>query len=298
MLPAWAATPNDFFEQRVRPVLANHCFACHTKTALGGLRLDSREAVLRGGKSGPAVLPGKSSESLLMQAVEQRHAKLKMPPTEKLSPEQIDGLRQWIDSGLPWPETKAASPSHTFWSLQPVRKPSSAGGIDALLQVERTKAGLKANPPADRRTLIRRLSFDLIGLPPTPEEITAFLNDRSPNAYEKVVDRLLASPHYGERWARHWLDLARYSDGQQAAREDTPYPNAFRYRDWVIEAFNKDLPYDTFVKAQLAADQLNDTALLPALGFQTLGESDNDRVDVTTRVFLGLTVGCAQCHDH
>jgi hypothetical protein len=298
ILPAWAATPNDFFEQRVRPVLANHCFGCHTKTALGGLRLDSREALLKGGKSGAAAIPGKASESLLIQAVEHRHAKLKMPPTEKLSAEQVDSLRQWIDAGLTWPETKTAAPSNSFWSLQPVRKPATSGGIDSLLQAERAKAGLKANLPADRRTLIRRLSFDLIGLPPTPEEITAFVNDRSLNANEKVVDRLLASPHYGERWARHWLDLARYSDGQQAAREDTPYPNAFRYRDWVIEAFNKDLPYDTFVKAQLAADQLNDTALLPALGFQTLGESNNDRVDVTTRVFLGLTVGCAQCHDH
>jgi len=298
ILPAWAATPNDFFEQSVRPILADHCFACHTKAALGGLRLDSREAVLRGGKSGPAALPGKSSESLLLQAVEHRHAKLKMPPTEKLAPEQIDSLRQWIDSGLPWPEAKTAAAAQTLWSLQPVRKPATSGGIDAFLQAQRLKAGLKANPSADRRTLIRRLSFDLIGLPPTPEEITAFVNDRSPNAYEKVVDRLLASPHYGERWARHWLDLARYSDGKQAAREDTPYPNAFRYRDWVVDAFNKDLPYDTFVKAQLAADHLNDTALLPALGFQTLGESDNDRVDVTTRVFLGFTVGCAQCHDH
>lgn len=298
LLPAWAATPNDFFEQRVRPVLANHCFGCHTKTALGGLRLDSRDAVLKGGKLGAAAVPGKASESLLLQAVEHRHAKLKMPPTGKLTPEQVADLRQWIDGGLLWPETKAAAPSPTFWSLQPVRKPATAGGIDAFLEAGRVQAGLRANPRADRRTLIRRLSFDLVGLPPTPEEIAAFVADRSPNAWEKVVDRLLASPHYGERWARHWLDLARYSDGKQAAREDTPYPNAFRYRDWVVEAFNKDLPYDTFVKAQLAADHMNDTALLPALGFQTLGESDNDRVDVTTRVFMGLTVGCAQCHDH
>jgi hypothetical protein len=192
-----------------------------------------------------------------------------------------------------------------FWSFQRVKKPSPPDlpgtAIDRFLLAKMQAAGLKPAPPADKRTLIRRVTLDLIGLPPTPEEVEAFVADRSPDAFPKVVDRLLASPHYGERWARHWLDLARYSDGREGARDDDPYPNAFRYRDWVIEALNNDMPYDTFVKAQIAADRMPEPvrkSLLPALGFQTLGESDNDRVDVTTRVFLGLTVGCAQCHDH
>jgi hypothetical protein len=161
--------------------------------------------------------------------------------------------------------------------------------------------GVAPAPRAGKRTLIRRVTFDLIGLPPTPQEVSAFLADDSPGAFAKVVDRLLASPHYGERWGRYWLDLARYSDGRQGARDDTPYANAFRYRDWVIGAFNRDLPYDIFLKAQIAADLMPAPAnreLLPGLGFQTLGESNADRVDVTTRAFLGLTVGCAQCHDH
>ena len=158
---------------------------------------------------------------------------------------------------------------------------------------------MKPVQPADRRTLIRRVTFDLTGLPPTPDEVDAFVSDRSPGAYAKVVDRLLASPHYGERWARHWLDLARYADGDLGASKDAPFPNAYRYRDWVVRALNADMPYDLFVKAQLAADLLPDNQdLLPALGFHALGEKGDDRVDVTTRVFLGLTAGCAQCHDH
>lgn len=304
---------------RVRPVLARNCFACHTNSALGGLRLDSREGLLKGGKSGPAIVPGKASESLLIAAVQRTHPRLKMPPQGSLQTDEIADLKQWVDEGAIWashPQAKMVARSITpeqrsFWSFQPVKKPAlpvlpkgkewPATDIDRFLLVKMQAAGLKPAPPADKRTLIRRVTLDLIGLPPTPEEVKAFLADRSPDAFEKVVDRLLSSPHYGERWARHWLDLARYSDGRSGARDDDPYPNAFRYRDWVIEALNNDLSYDLFIKAQIAADQMPEAqrkSLLPGLGFQTLGESDNDRVDVTTRVFLGLTVGCAQCHDH
>jgi hypothetical protein len=196
----------------------------------------------------------------------------------------------------------------SFWSFQPVHKPVvprpkdetwSKTAIDRFLLARLETEGLRPAKGTDKRTLLRRVTFDLTGLPPTPEEVSTFLADYSRDAYPKVVDRLLASPRYGERWARHWLDLARYSDGKQGARDDTPYANAFRYRE--IDAFNKDMPYDVFVKAQIAADQMPTPAresMLPGLGFQTVGESDADRVDVTTRVFLGLTVACAQCHDH
>ena len=171
--------------------------------------------------------------------------------------------------------------------------------IDRFILAKLESEGLKPVRPADRRALIRRVTFDLTGLPPTPDEVDAFVADRSPDAFAKVVDRLLASPHYGERQARHWLDLARYADGNLGASKDTPYPNAYRYRDWVIRAFNQDMPYDLFVKAQLAADLLpNNQELLPALGFHALGGNADERVDVTTRGLLGLTVGCAQCHDH
>ncbi|MEO7653161.1 MAG: DUF1549 domain-containing protein, partial [Bryobacteraceae bacterium] len=309
----------DFFEMKVRPVLARNCFSCHTNTELGGLRLDSAERMLKGGKSGPAIVPGKASDSLLIQAVEQTHARVKMPPQAKLKPEELAGLRKWVDDGAKWPLQSAAAPAarpvitaeqRAFWSFQPVRRPDvprtrnrkwAKTGIDRFLLARLEAEGLAPANAANKYTLIRRVTFDLTGLPPTPDEVSAFIADQSANAFAKIVERLLASPHYGERWARHWLDLARYSDGKQAARVDTPYPNAFRYRDWVIDAFNKDLPYDVFVKAQIAADLMPSSVrepLLPALGFQTIGESDNDRVDVNTRVFLGLTVGCAQCHDH
>ncbi len=298
-----------FFETKVRPVLAKNCYACHTKSEMGGLRLDSRENLLKGGKSGPAIIAGIPNESLLLKAVEHRQPQLKMPPSAKLKVEEIADLRQWIAAGAVFPKTPAAASldPRSFWSFQPLRKtPPPAvkhaawphNDLDRFLLARMEAGGLNPSPKADRRTLLRRVTFDLIGLPPTPAETTAFLTDQSNDAFAKVVDRLLASPHYGERWARHWLDLARYSDGQQGARDDDPYPNAFRYRDWVVEALNRDLPYDLFLKAQIAADALPDKSLLPALGFQTIGESDNDRLDVTTRAMLGLTVGCAQCHDH
>ena len=289
---ALAGKDAAFFETRIRPVLAKHCYSCHGQTATAGLRLDSRASMLRGGKSGPAIVPGKAEESLLVAAV----ASAKMPPGRKLDEKEVADLREWVRDGAAWPEERGAG-GKELWSLRPVKKPA-AGGIDELIVARLRAEGLEQGRMADRRTLLRRATFDLTGLPPTPEEMRAFLADESPNAFAKVVDRLLGSPRYGERWARYWLDVARYSDGAQGARDDDPYPNAWRYRDWVVQALNDDLPYNEFVRAQLAADQLPRKKHLAALGFLTIGESDNDRVDVTTRAFLGFTVGCAQCHDH
>ncbi len=285
---------SDFFEMRVRPVLAKNCFACHTKSKMGGLDLSSRAGMLAGGKSGPAVRPGSPDESLLIKAVRHADGKLKMPPTGgKLSESEIADLAAWVRDGAVWPEKAAvaAAPAEQWWSLQPVAEPKQKS-IDLILKT--------AGKVADRRTLLRRVTYDLIGLPPTAAEVDAFVADKSPDAYAKVVDRLLASPHYGERWARHWLDVARYSDDKLAPEFDVPRPNSHFYRDWVIEAFNKDLPYDTFVKAHLAADLMDGRKdLLPALGMYGLSpEFQDDRVDVTTRGFLAMTVACAQCHDH
>jgi hypothetical protein len=314
---ALAQTPVEFFESRVRPVLSKNCFACHTGSKLGGLQLDTREHLLKGGNSGPAVVPGQPEKSLLILAVQRTHERIKMPPAGKLSDEEIAGLTAWVKMGAVWPsESVAAKPAgyvitpeqRAFWSFQPVRKPAvpvvrdtrwAQTTIDRFILAKLESEGLKPVRRADRRALIRRVTLDLIGLPPAPGEVDAFVADRSPDAWTKVVDRLLASPHYGERWARHWLDLARYADGKLGASKDKPYPNAYRYRDWMIRAFNSDMPYDRFLKAQLAADQLPDNQdLLPALGFLSLGDDANERLDVTTRSLLGLTVGCAQCHDH
>ncbi|MBL8230667.1 MAG: PSD1 domain-containing protein [Bryobacterales bacterium] len=301
----------EFFETKIRPIFAGNCYGCHAQTAMGGLRLDSREAAMRGGSSGAVIVPGKAAESVLVQAVRRTHAKLKMPPAAPLKPEEVALLEKWVERGAHYPDapSPAKVPSSSFWSFQPLGSIAAPGGktpvedgktpVDGLLQAKR--GNLRANPAADRSTLIRRVTLDLTGLPPTPEEVDAFLEDKSPDAFRKVVDRLLASPHFGERWARHWLDLARYSDGLLAAGVDTPLPNAYRYRDWVVSAFNKDMPYDTFVKAQIAADLLPENArepLMGGLGFQAIANDANDQVDVTTKVFLGLTVGCAQCHDH
>lgn len=317
---AAAADEREEFEMKVRPLLARNCYACHTDARMGGLRLDSREAIVAGGKSGPAITAGDPEKSLLIDAVTHKRASLKMPPSGALKAEEIAILSTWIKTGAYWPvnagNTGRARGSITaeqraFWSFQPVKEPAlpvlrdMAGvqsPVDRFVLARLEAKGLKPAPPAARRTLIRRASLDLTGLPPAPEEVEAFEADRSPDAFAKVVDRLLASPRYGERWGRHWLDVARYADDKLNSTEDEPYANAFRYRNWVIGAFNDDMPYDTFLKAQIAGDQMpseDPMKFLPGLGFFALSpEFQDERVDALSRGFLGLTVACAQCHDH
>jgi len=318
---AHTADTGEFFESKVRPVLAKNCYPCHTDARSGGLRLDSAEALQKGGKSGPPIVPGKPDESLLIQAIRQTHERIKMPPGGKLKDEEIAAIVQWVQAGAVWPPSAApapAAPAYTitaqqraFWAFQPVRKPAvppvkntsfARSAIDHFVLANLEAKGLQPAHPADKLVLIRRATIDLTGLPPTPEEVDAFLADRSPNAFATVVDRLLASPRYGERWGRYWLDVARYSDDKLNSTEEEPYPNAFRYRDWVIQAFNRDMPYDLFVKAQIAGDLLASGDPLqyqPGLGFYALSpEMQDERVDATARGFLGLTVACAQCHDH
>lgn len=319
---AAAADAVEFFESEVRPLLAEKCFACHTQTKMGGLEMTSRAALLAGGNSGPAVEPKAPERSLLIRAVRYDDEQLKMPPSEQLSEEQVAILTKWVDAGAAWPETDEAltgtsdefviTPQHrAYWAYQPVGGPVAPVGegtaIDRFVNARLANQGLAAAPPADRRTLLRRVYYDLTGLPPTPNEVDSFLADESADAFENVVDSLLASKRYGERWGRHWLDVARYSDDRLNSTQDEPYPNAFRYRDWVIAAFNNDMPYDVFVKAQFAADLLTEderegyaTAdLVAGLGMFGLSPKfQDDRVDVVGRGFLALTIACAQCHDH
>ena len=326
------------FVDRVRPVLEQKCFTCHTSEERGGLRLDSRERMLQGGSRGPAILPGNPEQSLLVAALRHESPGLLMPRNgEKLSERELEGIVEWIRAGAEWadataplsvPRRMASDEERSFWSFRPLSPPAVPSGgsdwaktdIDRLvLEMLRSK-GLTPVGPADRRTLLRRASFDLTGLPPTPEETQAFLADDSPDAFARVVDRLLASDHYGERWARHWLDVTRFGedDTRGLARDGSGrerYPNAYLHRDWVVDAFNDDMPWGTFVKAHLAADLMEPEVrddLLPALGFLGQGpwyydiaepaiaraDERHDRVDVTTRGFMGLTVGCARCHDH
>src|SRR5215467_12357369 len=321
----------EFFEARVRPLMATRCYDCHTDSAKGGLRVDSREALLKGGQRGPAIVIGKPEESLLIKAVTHTHETLRMPKgAPKLNDQEIGDLSQWIKDGAYWPAAPEAKndylikPEHkAFWSFQPVRNPAiptfkgktgdAPTPVDAFLLAKLEANNLTFNAPADKRTLIRRATYDLTGLPPTPEEIDAFIADRSSDAFAKVIDRLLASPHYGERWGRHWLDVARYSDtvGMIDAGRNIQgwFPYAYTYRDWVIRAFNEDLPYDQFILQQLAADELpnNDPRNLAALGFVSLSrgglgvnqqEKIDDKIDVVSRGLMGLTVSCARCHNH
>ncbi len=320
--PHFAQGSEELFESRIRPLLIQKCYVCHTQSRLGGLQLDSRANLLKGGNSGPAIVPGDSAQSLLIQAVSHTHERLKMPPQEKLSEAEIAALAAWIQAGAPWPDRKSndlseahqkesiASQQPALWSLQPVRKPSLPAvrnrswpkvPMDYFVLSRLEEKGLAPVRAAEKRTWIRRLTYDLTGLPPTPEEVDAFSKDGAPNARARVVERLLASPRYGERWGRHWLDVARYSDDLLNTLKEDPLPNAFRYRDWVIKAFNDDLPYNQFVKAQIAGDFLegDKSKWVGGLGFYNLTPNlQDDRVDVTTRGFLGLTAACAQCHDH
>ena len=338
-LPVARAEPTpsqiQFFENKIRPVLANNCYKCHSQQAekvKGGLLLDTKEGLLKGGENGPVIVPGDPEKSVLIKAVRYSDPDLQMPPPrgggKKLSDSEVADLVAWVKMGAPDPRVATAAEkawsdaSKKHWAWQPVSKPAvpevkdaswPKTPIDNFILAKLEEKELKPNPPADKRTLIRRATFDLIGLPPTAEEVEAFVKDESPDAFAKVVDRLLASPHYGERWGRHWLDVARYSDtkGQvRRQREDANYPFAWTYRDYVIRSFNEDKSYNVFIIEQIAADKLPATAHNPAnlaaLGFLTLGDrfmemqNDiiNDRIDVVTKGFLGLTVTCARCHDH
>jgi hypothetical protein len=315
----------DFYEKKIRPIFAEHCYKCHSaeaKKVKAGLLLDSLEGMLKGGSSGPALVPGNHGKSLLWQALRFVDPNLKMPPDGKLPETQFKDVEAWIKRGAPAPRgtlSDILAEARKFWSFQPPRAsplpPLRDGGwcrnpVDAFILARLEEKGLKPSPEADKTRLLQRVSFDLIGLPPTPEEIDAFLRDRDPEAYAKIVDRLLASPHYGERWGRHWLDVARYADTPGTGGDtDRHYPYAYTYRDWVIRAFNEDLPYDQFILQQIAADRLPSEAgrqSLAALGFITVGrrhvdnphEIRDDRIDVVTRGLLGLTVHCARCHDH
>jgi hypothetical protein len=322
---AFAASQPDareLFEMRIRPLLAKRCYSCHQSARMGGLEMTGREALLKGGGRGPAISIAKPEDSLMLQALGYKLDTLKMPPAGKLPDDEIETLTAWVKTGALWPEAVSPAapkgPAYTisadqraFWSFQPVRKPAppavknsawSKSPIDRFLQAKREAAGVEPVKRADKSALIRRAYYDLIGLPPAPEEVDAFLQDSSPEAFAKVVDRLLASSHYGERWGRYWLDVARYSDDRLDSEIEDPYRNAFRYRDWVIQAFNDDMPYDQFVKAQIAGDLLDrKEKYITGLGFYALrpkSEGQEDRVDATTRGFLGLTAACAQCHNH
>jgi len=337
-----AQSPNpkqvDFFEKNIRPVLLTHCYECHSaesKKVKGGLLLDTREGLLKGGDSGPAIVPNDLKKSLLIVGIRHESADphKAMPLNKaKLSDEIIADFEQWVKLGAPDPRVgKAIAKSPTWsaeqvadhWAFKKIANPPIPKVVDAkqfvqnpidqfiLAKLNETK--LEPSPKADKYTLIRRVTYDLIGLPPTPEEVDAFLADKSTNAFEKVVDRLLASSNYGERWGRHWLDIARYSDttgDRGGGARQSVYPYAWTYRDYVIAAFNKDLPYDRFIIEQIAADRLpesnEDKILLTALGFLTVGKrfmnnaNDviDDRIDVVTRGLMGLTTACARCHDH
>lgn len=326
-----------FFEKHIRPLLVEHCYACHSESAEareGGLWLDRRSGWQKGGDSGPSVVPGNVDGSLLIKAVRYKDDHLLMPPDGKLDEPSIRLLEEWVRRGAPDPrdgEVAAGDAEINFekarehWSFRPVaRQPlpqmageELSGRIDPFIRAALRERGLSPSEQADRRTLIRRLSFDLTGLPPSPEEVEAFVNDPSELAYERLVDRLLNSPHYGERWARMWLDLARYTDATASWLDSTA--NAFLYRDWVVRALNEDMPYDEFVRRQLATDMMEHTGPedLPALGFLGLSptywkelllppeiikvivaDEWEERIDAVSQTFLGLTVACARCHDH
>jgi hypothetical protein len=332
-----APAGDEYFESKVRPILAERCGVCHQSRSAGGLHMVSREAMLKGGDSGPAIVPGDPDKSLLITAIHQS-TDLKMPPKGgKMQDGEQAVLVEWIKMGAPWPASKVAVNTEgmditpdmkAWWSFQPLKMPAipttetawAKNDIDRLVLAKMESKGLKPAAAADRRTLIRRATLDLTGLPPTDEEVKAFENDKDPKAYEKVVDRLLESPRYGERWGRHWLDVARYSDDDirgldPRGRGYMPLDGAYLYRDWVVKAVNEDLPYDKFVKMQLAGDLMSKNPSkddLEATSFlgegpwiwdqaepvQGRADERNERIDATTRGFLGLTVACARCHDH
>ena len=333
-----AADPAPFFETKVRPLLQTKCAVCHAgENASGKLDLTSRDAILKGGHSGPAVDLSKPAESLLLKVLHHTGA-VKMPPQGKLPQPEIEALTRWVEMGMPWPAAASGgknepvahhgppapdSPeARKFWAFQPVKRPAAPvvknkawarNPIDNFILARLEKSGLAPAAPVDKPALLRRVYYDLIGVPPTPDEVRAFVADKSPQAYEKVVDRLLASPHYGERWARHWLDLVRYGETNGFER-DGAKPFVWRYRDYVIRSFNADKPYDVFLKEQLAGDELDTVTneTLIATGYYRLWQWDDEPADrvlahydelddvvaTTSQVTLGMTVNCARCHDH
>ena len=324
---SFSAEDLSFFAKEVRPILQNNCALCHDSSKrTSGFSVESRESVLAGGNRGPAAEPGKPEQSRLIQAI-RFNGELKMPPTGKLADKDIAVLERWVALGLPAPSSMAvkkesSAASATHWSFQPIQRPPepnvkntawARNAIDRFVLARLEKEGFTPSPEASRSRLIRRLSLDLVGLPPSPAEVNEFLADRRADAYERLVDRLLASPHYGERWGRHWLDQARYADSNgyniDGSRE------IWMFRDWVINALNRDLPFDQFVIEQIGGDLLPGATSdqLVATGFhrntlinleggidfeQYRVEAVVDRVDTTGAVFLGLTLGCARCHDH
>ncbi|MED5278383.1 MAG: DUF1549 domain-containing protein, partial [Verrucomicrobiota bacterium] len=329
----------EFFENKIRPVLAQHCYKCHStqsKKLKAELYLDNRERALQGGESGPSIIPGKADSSLLYRAVLYKEESLEMPPTRKLPDAIIADFKRWIDMGAPWPKSNEPQVAEKqgidfekyrkeHWSLKPIQNPAPpevANGtwprnpIDQFVLARLEDAGMKPSPEADQRALIRRAYFDLVGLPPTPEEVATFV--AGDTSWDQVIEELLASPQYGERWARHWMDVARYSDGLGGFLDNRALPNAWQYRDFVVNAFNDDVPFDKFVRWQIAGE-LTPNAPLSAragTGFFAVGPTYNgdggdaeataaaraetlsDRVDTFSRAFLGLTVACARCHDH
>jgi hypothetical protein len=330
----------EFFEKKIRPALVIHCYACHSHDAKkhrGGLYLDSREGLLTGGASGPAIVPGKPGASLLIKAVRHTAGELKMPKDGKLAPEIVTDLVKWVAMGAPDPRLAVARPTRKrdeidieagrkFWAFQPPKLPAlpavqdaawAEGVIDRLILAKLESAGVRPVAEADRPTLIRRAYYALIGLPPTPAQMAAFLNDGAPDAFARVIDGLLASPHFGERWGRHWLDVARFSESSGGGRT-LLFKEAWRYRDYVVRSFNQDKPYDRFLIEQIAGDLLPYLTpeqrhdFLVATGFLTLGPTNYERQDKPTlemdvideqldtigKSMLGMTIGCARCHDH
>ena len=340
-------TDVEFFETKIRPVLVQRCYSCHnSKMAApkGDLILDTKEGLLKGGMSGPVLVPGNPAESRLLKVLSYTDPLVQMPPSGKLADAVLEDFTQWIARGAADPRASApalasASPQYKgmsleegrkWWAFQPVAAHAApkvapaqgrpANKIDNFILARLAEKNLQLSPQADKRTLVTRAYVGLLGFKPTFEEVQAFLNDRSPNAYENLIDRLLKSPHYGERWARHWMDVARYADDNPSSEAtNPPYPFAWRYRDWIIESLNADMPYDRFVKLQLAADLMPDAKRddMRALGYvgaapiyhhdlrlsgdvigTFLTDDWDERIDAVSRGVLGLSVACARCHDH
>lgn len=327
----------QFFESKIRPVLVDKCYECHSaqaKKVKGELWLDTRAGIRKGGENGPAVVPGDLEKSLMVKAIHYADKDTAMPPKKQLPDNVIADIETWIKMGAPDPREGAAAVSlkmspeeaKTFWSLQPVRAPAlpdvkdkswAWNDLDRFVRAEQEKKAIQPVADADRMTLVRRIYFDLTGLPPTPQQTSDFVHDPDTNVLEKTVDKLLRSQQFGERWGRHWLDIARYGESTGKER-NYPYPEAWRYRDYVIAAFNRDLPYDQFIKEQIAGDLLpvksaadrNDHVVATgflALGTKSVAEKNrnlfindliDEQIDVVTRGFLGLTISCARCHDH